>query len=121
MSDEHNYTEEQLREGAYRDQLSSITTKVLDSFLRAKGVPDACPMCQQEEMVVPQVQFVNQDNGRDIMGRHAHYAEYIKTEDGIFNPINYCYHVICKHCGYIMQYNTGVVLSWHLKEKDSNG
>jgi len=121
MSDSPSYTDDQLREGEYRKELASITTKVLDNFLRAKGVPDECPMCRHTEMVVPQVQFVNQDNGRDVMGRHAHYGEYIKTEDGIFNPINYSYHVICKHCGYIMQYNTGVVLSWYLKEKDSNG
>ncbi|BDI37160.1 hypothetical protein ACSOOV_004981 [Escherichia coli] len=120
MSDDSGYSDDQLREGEYRKALSSITTKVLDSFLRAKGVPDECPMCGQSEMVVPQVQFVNQDNGKDIMGRHAHYGEYIKSEDESFNPINYSYHVICKHCGYIMQYNTGVVLSWYLREKNSN-
>ncbi|EGB7709963.1 hypothetical protein K0J07_000876 [Escherichia coli] len=123
MNNNQNITEEKKREAEYRTALSSITTKVLDAFLRAKGVQEECPMCGMSEMVVPQVQFINQDSGEDVMGRHAHYEKYIKSDDDnhTFNPINYCYHVICKHCGYTMQYNTGVVLSWYLKEKERNG
>ena len=106
-------------EEEYRKLLSQITTKVLDGFLNHKGVESECPMCQHSELVVPQVRYINERDSHDVTVRHAHYEEFIHSKDG-FDPVNYCYHLICKNCGYIMKYNTAVVLNWHLSKDDNN-